>query len=244
MDVSGKVAIVTGGASGIGKATALHLARAGARVLIGDIDEAGGIATAKEIAGAGGEADFIRMDATRDEDFRAAFARTESAWGGPDILVNNAGTLTGAPAFPETPFEKWASVVDLNLKSVIRGTQLGIDVLGKRGGGVIVNMASMSGITPWAMDPVYSATKAGVVFFTKTLAGLKESKNIRVNCVCPTLVETPLLKDAEDPTIKGLLRFTRLGPDEVAVAVMRLVQDDSLAGAALKVLPGEEPSFG
>jgi NAD(P)-dependent dehydrogenase (short-subunit alcohol dehydrogenase family) len=243
MDVNGKAALITGGASGIGKAIALRLAAVGAKVLIADIDEAGGLDTAKEIAAGGGEADFIRADVTRDEEFKAAFKRIEDVWGGVDVVVNNAGILTGSPAFPETPPEKWKRVVDINLGGVMRGTQLGIEALSARGGGVIVNTASLSGINPWAMDPIYSATKAGVVFFTKAMAGLKESKNIRVNCVCPTLVETPLLTAAEESTIRGLVRFTRLGPDHVADAVMRLIEDDGLAGAALRVVPDEEPSL-
>lgn len=244
MDVRGKVALVTGGASGIGRASVERLAKAGARVLIADIDEAGAAAFAQALRAEGAEAESADCDATDDASLRAAFAKAESLWGGVDIVFNNAGILTGAPSFPETPLEKWSRVIDLNLRAVVRGTQLAIEALGKRGGGAVVNNASMAGINPWDMDPVYSASKAGVVFFTKALARLKQSHNVRVNCVCPTLVMTPLLTGAEDATIKGLERFTRLGPEHVADAVMRLIENDDYAGVALKVLPGEEPSPG
>lgn len=244
MDVKGKVAIVTGGGSGIGKATVERLSDAGAYVLIADLDEVRCLATVTQIKETGGETDFIAIDATKDEDLAAAFKQAEALWGGVDIVVNNAGMLTGTPAYPEAPRDRWSRVVDLNLTAVIRGTQMGIEALSKRGGGAIVNMASMSGINPWPADPVYSATKAGVVFFTKALAALKESKNIRVNCVCPHLVVTPLLTFAQDESIRNLERFARLEPEHIADAVMKLIEDDSFAGAALKVVPGEEPSLG
>jgi NAD(P)-dependent dehydrogenase (short-subunit alcohol dehydrogenase family) len=101
----------------------------------------------------------------------------------------------------------------------------------------------MAGINPWAMDPVYSATKGGVVFFTKALEWMAERYGIRVNCVCPTLVETPLLADASDERIQGLLQVTRLKPEDVARAVLRLIEDDGAAGKALTVLPDQEPAY-
>jgi NAD(P)-dependent dehydrogenase (short-subunit alcohol dehydrogenase family) len=133
--------------------------------------------------------------------------------------------------------------VQLNFWAVIRGTQAAIKSMKTSGGGVIVNTASMAGVNPWPMDPVYSATKGGVVFFTKALAWLATSANVRVNCVCPTLVQTPLLSDASDARIADLQRITRLKPDDVARAVLRLIEDDSLAGKALTVLPDQEPAF-
>ncbi len=243
MDVAGKSALITGGGSGIGRAVALRLASKGARVLIADISSELGNGVVKEIAADGGAAEFERIDARDDADLRRAFARAQQLYGRIDIVFNNAGILTGAPAYPETPLEQWRRVIELNLIAVIRGTQLGIESLRRSGGGVIVNTASLAGLQGWNMDPVYSASKGGVVLFTKSLAGLKDSDNIRVNCVCPTLVETPLLTGASDERIAGLLRWTNLQPDHVADAVDRLIEDETLSGAALRVLPGEEPAL-
>lgn len=243
MDLEGKAALVTGAGSGIGRATALLLAERGASVLVADIDEGGGRETAKLIVTAEGRAEFAVTDATREGDLEAAIATIQGLWGRMDVIFNNAGILTGAPAFPATPFERWRGVIDLNLTAVVRGTQLAIEAMKGSGGGVIINTASMAGVNPWQMDPVYSATKGGVVFFTKALAGLAQSHNIRVNCVCPTIVDTPLLSDASDPQIRGLHRFTRVQPEDVALAVLRLIEDDTLAGKALKVLPDEDPDF-
>src|SRR5581483_927583 len=227
MEIAGKTAVVTGGGSGIGKATARLLAAKGATVVLVDIDESLGAAAAAEAASAGGRADFVRADVTTDEGIRAGIERALALAGRLDIMFNNAGILTGTPRFPETPAAQWSQVVQLNFWSVIRGTQLAYESMRSTGGGVIVNTASMAGINPWPMDPVYSATKGGVVFFTKALAGLAEGEGVRVNCVCPTLVETPLLTEASDRTIAGLVRMTRLKPEDVAAAVLRLIEDDS-----------------
>lgn len=243
MNVEGKVAIVTGAGSGIGRASALLLGKKGASVLAADIDEATGTETTKEIASSGGRAQFIRMDATRSGDIEMTIERATQLWGKLDIMVNNAGILTGAPRYPDTPVDQWSKVIDLNLSAVIRGTQLAIHTMRQSGGGVIVNTASIAGLQAWAMDPVYSASKGGVVLFTKALAGLAQSDNIRINCVCPTLVETPLLTEASDQRIKNLIQMTRLKADHIAEAVLRLIEDDSLAGQAMRVLPDEEPSF-
>ena len=243
MEIAGKTAVVTGGGSGIGKATARLLAAKGATVVLVDIDESLVAAAAAEAASAGGRADFVRADVTTDEGIRAGIERALALAGRLDIMFNNAGILTGTPRFPETPAAQWSQVVQLNFWSVIRGTQLAYESMRSTGGGVIVNTASMAGINPWPMDPVYSATKGGVVFFTKALAGLAEGEGVRVNCVCPTLVETPLLTEASDRTIAGLVRMTRLKPEDVAAAVLRLIEDDSAAGKALTVLPDAEPAF-
>jgi NAD(P)-dependent dehydrogenase (short-subunit alcohol dehydrogenase family) len=243
MEITGRTAVITGGGSGIGKATARLLAARGATVVLVDIDESLGTAAAAEVAAAGGRAEFVRADVTTDEGIQAGIERAAALGGRLDIMFNNAGILTGAPRFPDTPTEQWSRVVQLNFWSVIRGTQLAFQSMRSTGGGVIVNTASMAGINPWPMDPVYSATKGGVVFFTKALAALAESDGVRVNCVCPTLVETPLLTGASDRTIAGLIRMTRLKPEDVAAAVLRLVEDDSAAGKALTVLPDAEPAF-
>ena len=243
MNIDGKSALITGGGSGIGKATALRLARGGASVVVADISAALGQATVDDITKAGGRASLEVADARQDGDLVRVFEATTRLHGRIDIVINNAGILTGTPAFPETPAEQWRRVIELNLIAVIRGTQLAIQAMRQKGGGVIVNTASVAGLNAWNMDPVYSASKGGVVLFTKALAGLKVSDNIRVNCVCPTLVQTPLVSEAADPRISNLIRITTLTPEQVADAVLRLIEDEDLAGAALRLLPNEAPAL-
>ena len=267
MDITGKVALITGAGSGIGRATAMRLAQEGASVVVADIDEAGGRETVAQIERDGGRAAlvradpslrsgqapraaFIRADVTSEKDVRAMIAFTQETFGGPDILHNNAGILTERPRFPDTEPERWSRVLDINLRGVILGTQYGIQAMRKRGGGVIVNTASLAGIIGFAIDPVYAATKGGVVMFTTSLAPLREELNIRVNCVCPGIVETAMLRPAreepaeEERQLAELLRSLPLiQPEEIADAVVELIHDDTLAGRALLVPNGRPRSL-
>lgn len=246
MDITNRVALITGGGSGIGRATAIRLAGEGASVIVVDLNEDGGRETVAMIEQAGGRAAFVRADVTIEDDVRAMIAFAESTYGGLDILHNNAGIVTGRPRYPESPSERWSRVLDINLRAVILGTQHGIEALRKRGGGCIVNTASLAGITGYGPDPVYAATKGGVVMFTHSLAPLKDEANIRVNCVCPGVVDTPLVRSAsegstEAETLAATERFRALSimpPEEIADAVVELVRDDSLAGRALLVPNG------
>ena len=197
MDIQGKVALITGGGSGIGRATALRLASEGAAVVIADIDEAGGAETVRQIESTGGRAAFVQADVTVAADAEAMVAFAEKTFGGLDILHNNAGILTGQPRYPEAEPERWIKVLEINLRGVILGSQFGIQSMRKGGGGVIVNTASMAGFGyGFPPDPVYAASKGGVVLFTASLAPLKDEANIRVNCVCPGVVDTPMMHGA------------------------------------------------
>ncbi|HET9476982.1 MAG TPA: SDR family oxidoreductase, partial [Dehalococcoidia bacterium] len=191
-ELAGKVAVVTGGGSGIGRATSLALAAAGVSVVVADIDPAAGEETVALVAAAGGAAAIVPTDVTKWEDIERMVALAEEKFGGLDILHNNAGINAGWPRFPDAARERWDRTVAINLWAVIAGTQAAVPAMRRRGGGVVINSASMAGLMTYGAEPIYGATKSGVVAFTRALAYLKDEDNIRVNCVCPTFVDTPL----------------------------------------------------
>jgi NAD(P)-dependent dehydrogenase (short-subunit alcohol dehydrogenase family) len=243
MEIRGKVGVITGGSSGIGRATAQRLAKEGAKIVVADLDEAGGAETVERIESAGGHAVFVKADVTRIEDARRMLDTAVSKFGRLDILHNNAGIGVGAPGFPEAPPERWHLVIDIDLQAVVLGTGLAAPLMQKHGGGVIINTASMAGLYPHRQDAVYGAAKGGVVNFTHSLAFWEAERKIRVNCVCPGIVDTPMVR-------KGIEAATKLGflakpfvpakmiqPEEIADAVVSLVRDDSLFGCALEIRP-------
>lgn len=246
MDPRDKVALVTGAASGIGRATALALARAGASVVVVDLNEEGGQETVRLIEAEGGRAAFVRVDVTRWEDLERMVAFAEETFGGLDIAHNNAGIVTGRPRFPRSPREKWERCLDVCLWAVIASIQLEVPAMQRRGGGVIVNTASLAGVVGFQADPVYTAAKHGVVGLTRALAFLHSEANIRVNCVCPGVVDTPILFQAmEGASPERLAQYKaqldelpKLRPEEIAEAVLEIVRDDSMVGEAMGVLPG------
>ncbi len=243
MQITGKVALVTGAGSGIGRATALRLAQEGASVVIADLNAGTLEGTARMIKDAAGEATPVAGDVTREDDLQAMFGTATRAYGGLDIVFNNAGIATGLPVWPDTPVEKWERTLAIDLWSVIRGTQIAIPLLSGRGGGVIVNTASMAGIMGIPMDPVYGAAKGGVVLFTRSLAYLKAQANVTVCCVCPGVVDTAILREAEDPRVHKLLSYPSIPPEEIAGAVMQLIHDDDAAGKALRVTATDGRSY-
>jgi NAD(P)-dependent dehydrogenase (short-subunit alcohol dehydrogenase family) len=247
MEIPGKVAIITGAGSGIGRAFARSLGSLGASIVVADIDESGGRQTVATVIEAGGRAEFVRADVSLLQDLSAMFDAATERFGGVDILCNNAGIVCGEPLWPATDPQRLVSQVMINLGAVILGTRLAVDHLSRRGGGVVVNTSSIGALLPLQDEPGYSATKAGVVMFTRACAALKASHNIRVNAVLPGLVETPLLAKSGDGTTEaGWARQARqilplLSPDVVADAVVEIIRDDSLAGHYRVV--GELPDF-
>jgi NAD(P)-dependent dehydrogenase (short-subunit alcohol dehydrogenase family) len=249
MDPEGKVAIVTGGASGIGRATALALAQAGASVVVADLNAEGGAETVSLIEQAGGRAAFVQCDVTSREDLEAAVAFAEQTYGGLDIMHNNAGVTTPPPRFPDAAPDRWERTIAVDLWSAIAGTQAAVPAMRRRGGGVIISTASMAGVIQYQPDPIYAAAKHGVVGLTRALVFLKDEANIRVSCVCPGVVNTPLVTGVmEDLTPEEraqrqamLSRIPMIQPEEVAEAVMQLVRDDSLAGEAMGLMYGKPP---
>lgn len=233
MEIDGKVAIVTGAGSGIGRATALAFAAAGAAVVVADVDEAGGAETVGLVHDAGGRATFTRTDVTEPRSLEAMFAAAEGEYGGVDILHNNAGLVSGSPVWPDITPETLQRVLAVNLGGVVLGTRLAVPVMRRRGGGAIVQTASMAALFPMKEDPIYSATKAGVVMFMRACVPLAE-EGIRVNAVLPGLVDTPLLPKSGDGetwadwayAAKDLMGL--MPPTQVADAVLDLVRTDAV----------------
>lgn len=243
MEIAGKVALVTGAASGIGRASAIALASEGAKVAVADVDTGGGSETVRQIEQAGGEATFLAVDVTDAAQVQSMVAAAEDAYGGVDIVHNNAGILVPTRDLAGADLDRLLTMVQVNLTAVLVGTWAAIPALQRRGGGAIVQTASVAGLVPFPGNPGYAATKAGVVGFTRSLYNLKDELNIRVSCVCPERVDTPLLTGAMGgrPLPPGTPPL--ITPDEVAAAVLLLVRDDEAAGAVMKVSPGQPPEI-
>lgn len=249
MKLNQKIAVVTGGASGIGLATVRRLANAGAAVVIADLGEAAGKAAEEELDARGHPALFVRTDVSSLESVQALFTAAKDKFGGVDILFNNAGVL-GGPRFPEAIPASWMKAIDVNLVGVLNCIHVGVPYLKERGEAIIVNTASTAGLKSSALDPAYAMTKAGVISLTRSLVFLQAEAGIRINAVCPALVKTPLESnsganyDAEQLKAfrdgrAGRGDLPSLTPDDVAAAVMHLIEDDELNGYACTVVVGE-----
>lgn len=230
--------MITGGASGIGRAMATALAREGARVVVADMHESGARQTARRIAEQGGAAVALRADVTIAAEIAAALQLARTRFGRLDIVCNNAGISEDWGSLFDDDGDHWQRVIAVNLTAVISGTRLAVRELRGSGGGVVVNTASMGGLLPMASAPVYAASKAGVVNFTRSLAYLKQEANVRVNALCPSYVDTPLL-DSLDPPAKQKITEQMgglLSPDLVAEGLLELVRDETRAGAIMRII--------
>lgn len=247
MNISGKVAIVTGAGSGIGRAAAVRLAREGAAVVVADINDAGAAETVAAIEAAGGKAAAVHIDVAKSGEIDRMFAFTDETYGGFDILYNNAGITTGAPRWPDCPEEQWLKTIEIDLIAVIESIRKAIPMLRARGGGVIISTASLAGLFGFQADPVYTAAKHGVVGITRALVGLKDEANIRVNCVGPGVVRTPLVMKsmqnlagaAREEAERRVATLPMIEPEEVAQGVVELIENDEATGIALGITIGQ-----
>ncbi len=231
LDLSDKVAVVTGAASGIGYAIAERLSQAGARVVVADMDEESAIAAAERLGADGGEALSVRTDVTRLEDIGAMVERTLESFGQLDILVNNAGINGRNAPLWEVTDEEWEGLMAINLTSVFRSCRAVIGHMRERRSGAIVNMASIAGKEGNPNAAPYGASKAGVICLTKAFAKEVIHDGVRVNAVAPALIETPLLAQVPLADIERLtakIPMGRMGrPEEVAAVVHFLASDDA-----------------
>jgi NAD(P)-dependent dehydrogenase (short-subunit alcohol dehydrogenase family) len=236
MRLEGKISLVTGGASGIGRATALLLAREGAAVAVADIDGPGAEAVAQEIMASGGRAIALVCDASRAADCQQAVHDTVEALGGLDILFNNAGIIRRADVL-ETTEEEWDRVMAVNVRSVFLMSKYAIPLMVRAGGGVIVNTGSGWGLVGGRDAVSYCASKAAVVNLTRAMALDHAAQNIRVNCICPGDTDTGMLRSEARQLGQQEHEFLasaadrplrRIGtPEDIAQAVLYLASDAS-----------------
>jgi NAD(P)-dependent dehydrogenase (short-subunit alcohol dehydrogenase family) len=227
-----KVAIVTGGGSGIGQAIAILFAKEGAKVVVSDIDNEGGQRTVDKIISLGAEAIFIHANTSEAKDHEILVESTLSHFGQLDISCNNAGIAGSMHALGDYPIEDWEKVISVNLSGVFYGMKKQINAMLQNGGGSIINISSILGKVGFAQAGAYTAAKHGVIGLTKTAALEYGAKNIRVNAICPGFIKTPLLdKSLNEEALTMIVSkhaLMRLGtPEEVAHLALWLASNES-----------------
>ncbi len=233
-DFAGRVALVTGGGSGLGQAAARILAERGARVVVADVNDEGGAETVAQCQGASSEAVFVHTDVTQEDQVKAAVATAVDTWGRLDAALNNAGTTGPTKPTADYTLEEWNAVVALNLTSVFLCLKHEIPQMVGQGGGAIVNTSSGTGLVGFAGLPGYVATKHGVIGLTRAAALEYVKSGVRVNAVCPGSTRTPMLEGfmGGDPAIeKAMEQSAPIGrlarPDEIAEAMVWLLSDSA-----------------
>jgi NAD(P)-dependent dehydrogenase (short-subunit alcohol dehydrogenase family) len=227
MRLEGKVALVTGAGSGIGRAIAREFAREGAKLLLAELDEASGRAVVEEI---GGQARFQRCDTSKEDEVRSAVQAALEAFGRLDIMVNNAGVSQ----------RDWDTTIAINLSGVYYGCQHAAEAMARQGGGSIINMSSILGLVGVGPEDAYVAAKHGVVGLTKNFALRYAPQGVRVNCINPGWIQTPMIKvlyetEALKQQIESQVPLGRFGqPEEIAKLALFLASDESsyITGAA------------
>src|SRR5690554_6131879 len=221
--LDGKVAIVTGGGSGIGRSVALSFAREGVKVMVTDVDEKGGAETVRLIEEKGGEARFFKTDVSNAAEVEQLVRATVEAFGALHFACNNAGIGGAAAPVGEYPIDGWDRIIGINLSGVFYGMRYQIPEMLKCGGGVIINMASILGNVGTQNAVGYVAAKHGVLGLTKGAALEYANQNIRINAVGPAFIKTPLIQEIDENTLVPLHPMGRLGnPEEIAELVLFL----------------------
>ena len=236
--LDGKTALITGSGSGIGRATALLFAREGARVAVVDHVPSGAQETVRTIKEAGGSAIFLECNVCQSVDVERMVKATVDAYGRIDILHNNAGIQGPVAPVADLTEDGWDLVINTNLKSVFLGSKYAIPIMVKQGGGVIINTSSAMGLCGRANIAAYCVSKGGIILLTKTMAAEYSKQNIRVNCICPGVIETPM---AESSIAALQMQYIPQGKagraEDIARAALFLASDDSayVTGASLVV---------
>lgn len=238
--LEGKIALITGAASGIGKATAERFASEGAKVALTDIDPDKGEKLAEELIKSGHEAFYQNLDVVNPEEWRTVVESVTNRWGRLDILVNSAG-IGRAKGLLEMSYDFWRQTISINLDGTFLGTQAAVDSMKDTGGGAIVNISSVLGFVGMSNISAYAASKGGVRLFTKAAAIECANKgyNVRVNSVHPGYIETPMVmrrfdkiaeaeREAEETRLKESHPLGRLGkPEEIASMILYLASDEA-----------------
>ena len=236
MQLQGKVAIITGAATGIGRATALLFAKEGASVVVADINEDDAQRTVADIEDKGGSARFVQTDVSEAEDVQALMERSAEEMGGIDVIVNNAGAQRSG-AVTEFEESEWDLLMRVNPRSCFLGAKYGVPYLRERGGGSIVNVSSLAGLKGGPGMTAYSASKGAIIAFTRALAEELAPDNIRANSVCPGWIDTPFNEPAiefmggraqQEEMVQQTVPLKRQGtPEEIAPGILYLASDAS-----------------
>lgn len=247
MRLANKVACITGAGSGQGKASAILFAKEGAKVLATDINEAGVEEVVEAIRENSGEATAMKVDVSQEEQVAQMIQKTVDIYGRIDVLFNNAGVGFSAPLVMaptvDTPVKDWDAVMGINLRGVFLGCKFALPIMEKQGGGVIINNSSINGLVAMAGADAYTASKGGIVALTRVLASDWGPKGIRVNCICPGAIETPMIAGAlADDDIRNYFvdncPMGRIGvPEDIANTALFLASDESayITGVILPV---------
>ena len=245
MKLAGRVAIVTGASSGIGRASALLFAAEGARVVVADIDDAGGKETVSAITHNGGEAVFIRTDVSQASEVEHLAKAAKDRFSRIDILLNDAGIYMRRTAVESIEESLWDRVYGVNVKGAFLGSRFVVPEMKRAGGGAIINIASMAALRPSAGLSAYASSKGAVITLTKALAVELAPHSIRVNCICPALTDTPMIKMELEDMKRAARAFGPPGglnkPEDIASVALFLASDESkrLSGTCLEVGGGQ-----